>query len=87
MFRFVIAAVLIAGFSAALVSQPAQAQQGRKPFHAMSNDEKADVKTAESVDAQYRNALERTRKLDAQRVQVDPWSNMRGSETTPAKKK
>jgi hypothetical protein len=85
-FRFVIAALLLAGLSAGLLSQPAQAQQGRKPFHAMSNDEKADVKTAESVDAQYRNALERTRKTDAQPAQVDPWSNMRGTETTPKKK-
>jgi hypothetical protein len=68
-----------------LWSPPAEAQ-GRKPFHAMSNDEKNDVKTAETVDAQYRNALERTRKSDVQPVQVDPWSNMRGTETTPKKK-
>lgn len=85
MVRFAIAALLVAGFAAALPSQAAQAQ-GRKPFHAMSNDEKSDVKTAESVDLQYRNALERTRKNNAQPVQVDPWSNMRGAET-PAKKK
>jgi len=83
--RFAIAALLVGGLTAVLLSETAQAQ-GRKPFHAMSNDEKSDVKTAESVDLQYRNALERTRKTNAQPVQVDPWSNMRGTET-PAKKK
>lgn len=85
MVRFVLTALLVAGFAAGVLLQPAQAQ-GRKPFHSMSNDEKADVKTAESVDAQYRNALERTRKTDAQPAQVDPWSNMRGTETTSKKK-
>ncbi len=87
MIRFVFAALAVAGFTAGLFVQPAQAQQGRKPFHAMSDEEKATVKTAESVDALYRNALERTRKTDAQPAQVDPWSNMRGTETTPGKKK
>ncbi|RDV03479.1 hypothetical protein DXH78_02050 [Undibacter mobilis] len=77
---------MVAGLLAGMWSQPALAQ-GRKPFHAMSNDEKNDVKTAESVDAQYRNALARTSKGDAKPVQVDPWSNMRGAETSPAKKK
>ena len=86
MLRLTIAALLVAGFTAGTLSHTAQAQ-GRKPFHAMSNDEKSDVKTAESVDLQYRNALERTRKTNAQPVQVDPWSNMRGTETTPGKKK
>lgn len=85
MARFIFAALLIAGFGVGLLPHAAQAQ-GRKPFHSMSNDEKADVKAAESVDAQYRNALERTRKTDAQPVQVDPWSNMRGTETTSKKK-
>ncbi len=85
MVRVSIAALLVAGFATALLPQTAQAQ-GRKPFHAMSNEEKSDVKTAESVDLQYRNALERTRKSDDQPVKVDPWSNMRGTET-PAKKK
>lgn len=85
MVRLAIAGLMVAGLTAGPWSQPAEAQ-GRKPFHAMSNDEKNDVKTAESVDAQYRNALERTRKSDAQPVQVDPWSNMRGTETTPKKK-
>ncbi len=84
MVRLAIAALMAAGLTAGLWSQPAEAQ-GRKPFHAMSNDEKNDVKTAETVDAQYRNALERTRK-DTAPVQVDPWSNMRGTETTPKKK-
>lgn len=86
MVRFAIAGLMLAGLlTAGLWPQTAEAQ-GRKPFHAMSNDEKSDVKTAESVDAQYRAALERTRKSDAQPVQVDPWSNMRGTETTPKKK-
>lgn len=84
MVRLAIAALMAAGLTAGLWSQPAEAQ-GRKPFHAMSNDEKNDVKTAETVDAQYRSALERTRK-DTAPVQVDPWSNMRGTETTPKKK-
>ena len=86
MIRFVFAALVVAGFTAGLFVHPAQAQQGRKPFHAMSDEEKATVKTAESVDALYRNALERTRKSDAQPVQVDPWSNMRGTETSGKKK-
>lgn len=85
MLRLAIASLMVAGLTAGGWSQPAQAQ-GRKPFHAMSNDEKADVRTAESVDAQYRNALERTRKTDAQPVQIDPWSNMRGTETSSKKK-
>lgn len=84
MLRFAVLGLMVAGLSASFWSAPAEAQ-GRKPFHAMSNDEKSDVKTAESVDAQYRNALERTRK-DTAPVQVDPWSNMRGGET-PSKKK
>ncbi len=86
MVRLVIAGLMVAILTAGFWSQGAEAQ-GRKPFHAMSNDEKYDVKAAESVDAQYRNALERTRKTDAQPVQVDPWSNMRGTDTSAGKKK
>lgn len=86
MVKFAIAGLMVAGLTTGLWSQPAEAQ-GRKPFHAMSNDEKADVKAAESVDAQYRNALERTRRSDAQPVRVDPWSNMRDTEMSPSKKK
>lgn len=86
MIKVAVAGFVVAGLAAGMLVQPAQAQQGRKPFHAMNNDEKNDVKTAESVDAQYRSALERTRKSDAQPVQVDPWSNMRGTETSQKKK-
>ena len=85
MLRFAVVSLMVAGLTAGFWSAPAEAQ-GRKPFHAMSHDEKNDVKTAETVDAQYRNALERTRKSDAQPVRVDPWSNMRGTEATPKKK-
>ena len=86
MVRFAIAGLMVAGLLTAGLWSPTADAQGRKPFHAMSNDEKADVKTAESVDAQYRAALDRTRKTDAQPVRVDPWSNMRGTETSPKKK-
>lgn len=85
MVKFVIAALALAGVSAALLPETAQAQ-GRKPFHAMNDEEKNSVKTSEAVDAQYRAALQRTRK-DGAEVKVDPWSNMRGTEATPAKKK
>jgi hypothetical protein len=71
---------------AGLLVQPVFAQTGRKPFSAMSNEEKADAKIAESVDAQYRNALKNTDKTQNE-ISVDPWSNMRGTPASPAKKK
>jgi hypothetical protein len=80
--RLLVAALVLAG----LLAQPAFAQTGRKPFSAMSDEEKANAKIAESVDAQYRNALKNTDKT-ANEISVDPWSNMRGTETSPVKKK
>ncbi|MFA6267617.1 MAG: hypothetical protein WC670_18110 [Pseudolabrys sp.] len=85
MFRILIAAMVLAGLCAGLLDRPAAAQ-GRKPYSAMSDDEKANQKIADTVDQQYRNALERTRKAPTE-IQIDPWSNMRSNETTPAKKK
>ncbi|MCW5689536.1 MAG: hypothetical protein KIT76_13400 [Pseudolabrys sp.] len=82
MIRLLISALALAG----LLVQPVFAQNGRKPFSAMSDEEKANAKIAESVDAQYRNALKNTDKT-ANEISVDPWSNMRGTETSPAKKK
>lgn len=82
MIRLLVAALVLAG----LLAQPAFAQTGRKPFSAMSDEEKANAKIAESVDAQYRNALKNTDKT-ANEISVDPWSNMRGTETSPVKKK
>ena len=82
MIRLLVSALLLAG----VLVQPVFAQSGRKPFSAMSNEEKADAKIAESVDAQYRNALKNTERAQTE-ISVDPWSNMRGTETSPAKKK
>lgn len=82
MIRLLISALLLA----AVLVQPVFAQNGRKPFSAMSDEEKANAKIAESVDAQYRNALKNTDKT-ANEISVDPWSNMRGTDTSPAKKK
>lgn len=82
MIRLLISALVLAG----VLAQPAFAQSGRKPFSAMSDEEKANAKIAESVDAQYRNALKNTDKT-ANEISVDPWSNMRGTATSPTKKK
>lgn len=80
--RLLVSSLILAG----LLAQPAFAQTGRKPFSAMSDEEKANAKIAESVDAQYRNAIKNTDRT-ANEISVDPWSNMRGTETSPAKKK
>lgn len=76
--RLIIATALLAALAA-----PASAQ--RKPYSVMSDEEKANEKVNESVDRQYRNAIERTRK-DPTEVQVDPWANMRGTSEQPKKK-
>ncbi|MBS0249127.1 MAG: hypothetical protein JSR61_21140 [Proteobacteria bacterium] len=81
MIRLLVSALFLAG----LLAQQALAQTGRKPFSAMSAEEKANAKIAESVDAQYRNAIKNTDNT-ANEISVDPWSNMRGTET-PKKKK
>lgn len=81
MIRLLVSALALAG----LLAQPAFAQSGRKPYSAMSADEKANAKIAESVDAQYRNALKNTDKTQSE-ISVDPWSNMRGTETSKKKK-
>lgn len=76
--RLIIATALLA-----ILAAPASAQ--RKPYGAMSDEEKANAKVSETVDRQYRNAVERTRK-DTTEVQVDPWANMRGTAEQPKKK-
>ena len=81
MIRLLVSAMLLAG----LLVQPAFAQT-RKPYSAMSDEDKAKEQIAESVDAQYRNALKNTDKTQNE-ISVDPWSNMRGTETSSAKKK
>lgn len=77
--RLIIATALLA-----ILAAPAMAQ--RKPYSVMSDEEKADYKASEAVDKQYRATLDRTRK-DAAETQVDPWANMRGTPSEPAKKK
>lgn len=67
--------IIAAAFVAALVV-PAFAQQ--KAYSAMSDEEKAHQKVADSVDRQYRNAIDNTRN-DASAVSVDPWAKMRGA--------
>lgn len=76
--RLIIATALLV-----IVAAPASAQ--RKPYSLMNDEEKANAKVSESVDKQYRNALERTRK-DATEVPMDPWANMRGTPEQPKKK-
>ncbi|MDO8874850.1 MAG: hypothetical protein Q8M24_03795 [Pseudolabrys sp.] len=76
--RLIIATALLA-----VLAAPALAQ--RKPYSVMSDEEKANEKVSQSVDKQYRNAIEGTRK-DATQVQVDPWANMRGAPEQPKKK-
>ena len=80
--RLLVSALVLAG----LLAQPTFAQNGRKPFSAMSDEEKANAKIAESVDAQYRNAIKNTDET-ANEISIDPWTNMRGTETAPKKKK
>ena len=77
--RLIIATALLA-----VVAAPALAQQ--KSYSSMSDEEKAQQKVRDSVDAQYRNAVDRTRKDGAQ-AQVDPWANMRGGAAEQPKKK
>lgn len=78
--RLIIATALLA-----ILAAPALAQ--RKPYSLMSDEEKANEKVNESVDKQYRNTMDRTRK-DAAEAPVDPWANMRATPSTdPAKKK
>ena len=62
---------------------PSFAQQ--KPYNALSADEKVERATADAVDRQYKATLDRTRK-EAKEVRVDPWSNMRGSDTSKPKR-
>lgn len=76
--RLIIATALLA-----VMAAPALAQQ--KSYSSMSDEEKAQQKVRDSVDAQYRNAVDRTRK-DGAEVQVDPWANMRGTAEQPKKK-
>jgi hypothetical protein len=75
--------LIIATALLAVLAAPALAQ--RKSYSAMSDEEKAQQKVRESVDAQYRTTLDKTRK-DAVEAQVDPWANMRGTAEQPKKK-
>lgn len=75
--RLIIATALLA-----VIAAPALAQ--RKPYSVMSDEEKAKEKVNESVDRNYRNTMERTRKDSDQ--QADPWANMRGTPEQPKKK-
>jgi hypothetical protein len=81
--RLIFTTALLAAASAALVG-PASAQ--RKPYGAMSDEEKANYKVHEAVDKQYQNAIQRTRK-DAAEAPPDPWANIRGGPAEPPKKK
>jgi hypothetical protein len=62
---------------------PSHAQQ--KPDSALSDDEKVTKSVADAVDRQYKATLDRTRK-EAKETRVDPWSNMRGSDTSKPKR-
>lgn len=80
--RLIIATALLTAFIAALAA-PASAQ--RKPYGAMSDEEKANYKVGEAVDKQYQNAIQRTRK-DAAEAPADPWANIRAPAEPPKKK-
>lgn len=80
--RLMIASLLLTAFFAALAA-PASAQ--RKPYGAMSDEEKANFKVNEAVDKQYQNAIQRTRK-DTAEAPTDPWANMRAPAEPPKKK-
>ena len=75
--------LIIATALLAVLATPALAQ--RKSYSAMSDEEKVQQKVRDSVDAQYRNTVDRTSK-DTAAVQVDPWANMRGTAEQPKKK-
>jgi hypothetical protein len=80
--RLIVATALLA-----VLAAPAFAQ-GRKPASEMTDAEKANLRATESVDRQYRNTMDKTRK-DTVEAPADPWANMRGAAPppTPAKKK
>lgn len=80
--RIIIGLTLLTG-ALAVWAAPSQAQQ--KPFNALSDEEKAERRTAEVVDRQYKVILDRTRKETGE-VRVDPWSNMRGADTSKPKR-
>ncbi len=82
--RLMIAAALLCGFGAIMVTmiEPAFAQ--RKPESVLTDDEKVKRREADAVDRQYQSAIERTRK-DGAAAQVDPWSNLRGASTDKKK--
>ena len=77
--RLIIATALLA-----ILAAPALAQ--RKPYSLMSDEEKANEKVNESVDKQYRNTMDRTRK-DGAEAPVDPWANLRATPSTDSAKK
>jgi len=76
--RLMIGLAILAAFAG-----PSFAQQ--KPDSALSDDEKVTKSVADAVDRQYKATLERTRK-EAKETRVDPWSNMRGSDTSKPKR-
>jgi len=76
--RLMIGLAILAAFAG-----PSYAQQ--KPDSALSDDEKVTKSVADAVDRQYKATLERTRK-EAKETRVDPWSNMRGSDTSKPKR-
>lgn len=78
--RLSIAAALLTVFLAG----PVFAQQ--KPYSIMTDEEKAQQKVVDSVDRQYRATLNNTRKEGTVDVQVDPWSNMRGDDSSKKKR-
>lgn len=76
--------LIIATAMLAVLAAPALAQ--RKPYSVMNDEEKANYKVGESVDKQYQNAMQRTRKDGAEQP-VDPWANIRGAPAAPAQPK
>lgn len=76
--RLIIGMALLAAWAG-----PSYAQQ--KPDNALNAEERVEKSTADAVDRQYRATIERTRKANGE-AKADPWSNMRGADTSKTKR-
>lgn len=76
--RLIIGAAILA-----VLAGPALAQ--RKPYSAMSDEEKVKQKEADIVDRQYQSTLKKTDKATADAA-ADPWANMRGPDDSKKKR-
>ena len=78
-------AAVTLGFAAGCLAGPAHAQGKKAEPTPMQQDDIQKQKDADAIDAQYKKTLKRTEGSTTD-VRVDPWSNMRGSDDTKAKR-